>query len=62
LEPKESLVLTSKLAKAHSESDSLRTTVPEEVVHELGLKVGDVVEWKELRVDGKEGAFIRKLN
>ena len=59
---KDSLVSTSKLAKAHNESDSVRTTIPEEIVKELGLQVGDVVEWKSFKVDGKEGVFLRKLS
>lgn len=36
---------TTKLTKAASNRQSLRTTVPEEVVKQLELKEGDQVEW-----------------
>ena len=38
-------MITTKLTKAASNRQSLRTTVPEEVVQELGLKDGETVEW-----------------
>ena len=34
------------LTKASSKSESLRTTVPSGIVHQLDLKEGDKLEWK----------------
>jgi bifunctional DNA-binding transcriptional regulator/antitoxin component of YhaV-PrlF toxin-antitoxin module len=34
------------LTKASSKSDSLRTTVPSGIVHQLELKEGDQLKWK----------------
>ena len=36
----------TKLTKASSKSESLRTTVPSGIVHQLDLKEGDKLEWK----------------
>lgn len=37
---------TSTLTKAHTKTQSLRTTVPAGVVKQLNLKEGDMLEWK----------------
>jgi bifunctional DNA-binding transcriptional regulator/antitoxin component of YhaV-PrlF toxin-antitoxin module len=47
--------------KANSIASSLRTTIPNEVVQYLGLKLGDVVDWEEYQEKGKKYARIRKL-
>jgi antitoxin component of MazEF toxin-antitoxin module len=35
----------TKLAKAHSESDSLRITVPKSIVKQWNLKEGEELDW-----------------
>lgn len=36
----------TKIAKANSKSDSLRTTIPKEVVESFDLKIHDVLIWE----------------
>ena len=36
----------TKLTKATSKSDSLRTTVPKGIVKQLNLKEGDEIDWR----------------
>ena len=38
---------------------SLRTTVPLMVRKELGLKLGDEIEWSVMSLDGKKGAWVK---
>jgi hypothetical protein len=54
------LVITSKVARANSKSPSVRTTIPEEIVAELKIEVGDPLVWRIDQRDGKKGVFIRK--
>ncbi len=41
----------TRLAKATSKSESLRTTVPAGVVRDLGLELGDRIRWVILAED-----------
>lgn len=51
----------STVAKATSKSTSLRATIPEEIAKQMGLEVGDVLDW-ELATDGKRKvARVKKL-
>ena len=36
----------SKVTRAHSESDSLRTTIPDGVVDKMQIKAGDTLHWE----------------
>jgi bifunctional DNA-binding transcriptional regulator/antitoxin component of YhaV-PrlF toxin-antitoxin module len=51
----------TRIGKANTISSSLRTTIPNEIVDYLGLKIGDVVDWEETSEKGKKYARIRKL-
>ena len=50
----------TKLAKANTNSPSLRTTVPEGIVKDLGLKVGDSIVWRAMIVEGKLRVMVEK--
>ncbi|MCP8309281.1 MAG: AbrB family transcriptional regulator [archaeon] len=49
------------VSKAATKSPSLRTTIPEQVVKELGITAGDALDWTVEKRDGKKVATIRKL-
>jgi bifunctional DNA-binding transcriptional regulator/antitoxin component of YhaV-PrlF toxin-antitoxin module len=51
----------STVAKAASNSISLRTTIPEEVVKEMKLEVGDVLDWEVIRDGSRKIMKARKL-
>jgi bifunctional DNA-binding transcriptional regulator/antitoxin component of YhaV-PrlF toxin-antitoxin module len=51
----------TKISKANSISSSLRTTIPNDIVEYLDLKIGDVIDWDEYQEKGKKYARIRKL-
>jgi len=51
----------STVARANSKSNSLRATVPEEIAKDLGLKVGDMLDWSTESEKGKKYARFRKL-
>jgi bifunctional DNA-binding transcriptional regulator/antitoxin component of YhaV-PrlF toxin-antitoxin module len=51
----------TRVSKANSVSSSLRTTIPNEIVGYLDLKLGDVIDWEESSEKGKKYARIRKL-
>ena len=51
----------STVAKASTNSPSVRATIPENVAKELGLKVGDVLDWSVVEDKGKKYAKFRKL-
>ncbi len=55
------MVATSKVVKASPRSPSVISTIPEDIVKELGIKTGDVLEWTTAQKREKKGAFIRKL-
>jgi antitoxin component of MazEF toxin-antitoxin module len=53
----------SHITKATTTSNSLRTTIPEDVVKNMGLNIGDVLDW-EVHAAGEKGkkyAKVRKL-
>jgi len=50
----------SRVAKATTTSKSLRATIPEDIVHELGVKVGDVLIWSVEEHKGKKTVNIEK--
>lgn len=51
----------SKVGRAATNSKSLRATIPEEIVGELKLNVGDLIVWSvEEREDGKKVATVQK--
>jgi len=37
---------TTKVTKAASKSDSLRTTIPKGIVRQFGIVRGDLLDWK----------------
>jgi hypothetical protein len=51
----------SIVSKATTTSASLRATIPEDIVKELSLQVGDALDWETLTDKGKKYARIRKL-
>jgi hypothetical protein len=55
------MVRPTRISKANSISSSLRTTIPNDIVEYLDLKLGDVVDWEEYQEKGKKYARVRKL-
>jgi bifunctional DNA-binding transcriptional regulator/antitoxin component of YhaV-PrlF toxin-antitoxin module len=51
----------TRISKANTISSSLRTTIPNDIVEYLDLKIGDVVDWDEYQEKGRKYARIRKL-
>lgn len=51
----------SRLAKANTKSDSIRTTIPKKIVDDLKLDVNDVLEWRIDTEKGEKFARIKKL-
>ena len=51
----------TRISKANTISSSLRTTIPNDIVEYLDLKLGDVVDWDEYQEKGRKYARIRKL-
>ncbi len=54
------LLITSKVAKANT-TNSLRTTIPSEMVKEVDLKVGDLLIWSVDQQKGKKIITIKKV-
>lgn len=52
---------TSKVSKATTTSSSVRATIPEDIAEDLGLVVGDTIEWDTVSEKGKRYARFRKL-
>jgi bifunctional DNA-binding transcriptional regulator/antitoxin component of YhaV-PrlF toxin-antitoxin module len=52
---------TTRVQLANNVSRSLRITIPNDIAEEMGLKVGDVVDWDTVTDRGKKYARIRKL-
>ena len=52
---------TTRVQLANNVSGSLRITIPNDIAEEMGLKVGDVVDWDTMTDKGKKFARIRKL-
>ena len=55
---KHSLLEETKIVKASSRFDSLRTTIPRSVVNLLKLEEGDSVVWDLKVIDGKNHIFV----
>jgi len=51
----------SIVARASSNSTSVRATVPEEIVKLMDLKVGDVLDWEVEERKNRKVAIVRKL-
>ncbi|MGD0396401.1 MAG: AbrB/MazE/SpoVT family DNA-binding domain-containing protein [Nitrososphaerales archaeon] len=51
----------SAVAKASSNSISLRATIPEEIVQEMKLKAGDVLDWEVTSEDGRKVMKVKRL-
>lgn len=51
----------STVMRVRQDTPSVRTTIPEDIVTELGLKVGDVLDWVVVTEHGKKYAHFRKL-
>jgi bifunctional DNA-binding transcriptional regulator/antitoxin component of YhaV-PrlF toxin-antitoxin module len=51
----------SIVAKASSKSPSVRTTVPEKIVEEMEIKVGDVLDWETVMQGGRKIIRVKKL-
>ena len=52
---------TTRVQLANNVSGSLRITIPNNIAEDMGLKVGDVVDWDTMTDKGKKYARIRKL-
>jgi bifunctional DNA-binding transcriptional regulator/antitoxin component of YhaV-PrlF toxin-antitoxin module len=52
---------TTRVQLANNVSGSLRITIPNDIAEEMGLKVGDVVDWDTTTDKGRKYARIRKL-
>ena len=57
---KTELPITTKVAKASPESESVRTTIPKKVASELGVEVFDMLVWTIKEQNGKKVATLRK--
>jgi bifunctional DNA-binding transcriptional regulator/antitoxin component of YhaV-PrlF toxin-antitoxin module len=51
----------SAVAKASSNSRSVRATIPEEIVKQMGLEAGDVLDWEVEERKSRKVAIVRKL-
>jgi bifunctional DNA-binding transcriptional regulator/antitoxin component of YhaV-PrlF toxin-antitoxin module len=51
----------STVARASSNSTSVRATIPEEIAKLMGLKVGDVLNWEVEERKSRKVAIVRKL-
>jgi hypothetical protein len=52
----------SHITRATTNSNSLRTTIPEDIVHDMKLQIGDVLDWEVVSPEkGKKHAKVRKL-
>ncbi len=51
----------STVSKASSKSPSVRTTIPEEVVREMKIRVGDVMDWEVLTEGGRKVVRVKRL-
>jgi hypothetical protein len=55
------LVHKSQVSAATTTSRSLRTTIPLDVVSELRIKKGDVLDWSVQNVGNGKVAIVRKM-
>lgn len=51
----------STVAKATTNSTSVRATIPEEIVKQMKLKAGDVLDWEVTSEGSRKVAKVRKL-
>jgi hypoxanthine phosphoribosyltransferase len=51
----------TKLVKASTHFESLRTTVPKSIVNQLKLKEGDTLDWQLSVMDGKMVLIVDKV-
>jgi bifunctional DNA-binding transcriptional regulator/antitoxin component of YhaV-PrlF toxin-antitoxin module len=51
----------STVAKATTNSSSLRATIPEAIVKELKLEAGDILDWQVVTEKGRKYAKIRRM-
>jgi len=51
----------SAVAKASNKSPSVRTTVPEKIVSEVGIKPGDILDWEVTVEKGRQIMKVKKL-
>jgi antitoxin component of MazEF toxin-antitoxin module len=51
----------STVARASSNSPSVRATIPEEVVKEMQLTIGDVLDWEIEERKNRKVMIVRKL-
>ena len=51
----------STVARASSNSPSVRATIPEETVKEMGLVVGDILDWEIELKKNRKVMVVRKL-
>ena len=54
------MLITSKVAKANT-TNSIRTTIPSDIVREVDLKVGDLLIWSVDQQKGKKTITIKKV-
>ncbi len=51
----------SIVAKANSKSSSVRTTIPEKIVQEMEIDIGDVLDWETIMQGGRKVVRVKKL-
>ncbi|WP_415283909.1 AbrB/MazE/SpoVT family DNA-binding domain-containing protein [Candidatus Nitrososphaera sp. FF02] len=51
----------STVMRVRADTPSARTTIPEDIVKELDLQIGDVLDWSVVEDKGKKYAKFRKL-
>lgn len=51
----------SIVAKANSKSSSVRTTIPEKIVQEMDIAIGDVLDWETVMQGGRKVVKVKKL-
>lgn len=51
----------STVAKANSNSPSVRATIPEEVVKEMKLSIGDILDWETEIRKNRKVMVVKKL-
>lgn len=51
----------STVAKASSNSPSVRATIPEEIVKEMQLSVGDILDWEVEERKNRKVMIVKKL-
>ncbi len=52
----------TKVVVAKTESESLRTTIPSDIVSILGLSSGDSIKWEWKLEDSQHIAIVRKVS